>query len=148
MDPADIFRQGFGQVAPRQNPVFMGHPQHHMVQFQQQPPPPPAFRKPVQQTEETSDGDGSSHRIAHTLTACCRKLDAIRLCPAVCRVKDPDRLANTLMQPKVARSTGIMLLGYRTKSGNSRRSLANIPTTKMSILRVMKIWFGPAEWFV
>lgn len=72
MDPADIFRQGFGQVAPRQNPVFMGHPQHHMVQFQQQPPPPPAFRKPVQQTEETSDGDGSSHRIAHTLTACCR----------------------------------------------------------------------------
>ncbi|KAH7270010.1 fungal-specific transcription factor domain-containing protein [Fusarium redolens] len=72
MDPADIFRQGFGQVAPRQNPVFMGHPQHHMVQFQQQPPPPPAFRKPVQQTDETSDGDGSGHRIAHTLTACCR----------------------------------------------------------------------------
>ncbi|KAF9774359.1 hypothetical protein IL306_007660, partial [Fusarium sp. DS 682] len=72
MDPADIFRQGFGQVAPRQNPVFMGHPQHHMVQFQQQPPPPPVFRKQVQQTEETSDGDGSGHRIAHTLTACCR----------------------------------------------------------------------------
>lgn len=63
-------------------------------------------------------------------------------------MKDPDRLANTLMQPKVAKSTGIMLSGYKTKSGNSRRSLANIPTTKMSILQVMKIWYGPVEWFV
>ncbi|KAJ4271929.1 hypothetical protein NW762_000638 [Fusarium torreyae] len=72
MDPADIFRQGFGHVAPRQNPVFMGHPQHPMAQFQQQQQQQQPFRKPVQQTDETSDGDGSGHRIAHTLTACCR----------------------------------------------------------------------------
>lgn len=112
MDPADIFRQGFSHVAPRQNPVFMGHPQHPMVQFQSQMQQQP-FRKPAQ-NEEPSDGDGSSHRIAHTLTACCRcrqvlahplappwifefrvnlllrreKPDAILPYPAVYRVKD------------------------------------------------------------
>ncbi|KAM0343867.1 hypothetical protein ACHAPU_008136 [Fusarium lateritium] len=73
MNPADMFRQGFGHVAPRQNPVFMGHPQHPMMQFQQQQQSQPQpFRKPAQRSDETSDGDGSSHRIAHTLTACCR----------------------------------------------------------------------------
>ncbi|EKJ76724.1 hypothetical protein FPSE_03135 [Fusarium pseudograminearum CS3096] len=71
MDPADIFRQGFSHVAPRQNPVFMGHPQHHMAQYQPQMQQQ-TFRKPMQQADETSDGDGSAHRIAHTLTACCR----------------------------------------------------------------------------
>ncbi|KAM0265097.1 hypothetical protein ACHAPA_007957 [Fusarium lateritium] len=75
-----MFRPGFGHVAPRQNPVFMGHPQLSTLQFhqqqqqqqqlQQQQPQP--FRKPVQRTDEASDGDGSAHRIAHTLTACCR----------------------------------------------------------------------------
>ncbi|RBR08201.1 uncharacterized protein FIESC28_10393 [Fusarium coffeatum] len=69
MDPAEIFRQ-FGHVAPRQNPVYMGH-QQPMVQYQPQMQQQ-TFRKPMQQPEETSDGDGSSHRIAHTLTACCR----------------------------------------------------------------------------
>ncbi|KAF5025014.1 hypothetical protein F66182_2882 [Fusarium sp. NRRL 66182] len=53
MDPAVVFRQGFGHVAPRHNPVFMSHPQHPMAQFQQQQQP---FRKPVQKTDETSDG--------------------------------------------------------------------------------------------
>src|SRR5688572_19266402 len=69
MDPAEIFRQ-FGHVAPRQNPVYMGH-QQPMVQYQPQMQQQ-TFRKPMQQPEETSDGDGSGHRIAHTLTACCR----------------------------------------------------------------------------
>jgi hypothetical protein len=77
MNPADIFRPGFGHVVPRQNPGFMGHPQLSALQFhqqqqQQQQQQPQPFRKPVQHTDETSDGDGSAHRIAHTLTACCR----------------------------------------------------------------------------
>ncbi|KAM0225779.1 hypothetical protein ACHAQD_000738 [Fusarium lateritium] len=60
-----MFRPGFGHVAPRQNPVFMGHPQLSTLQFhqqqqqqqqlQQQQPQP--FRKPVQRTDEASDGD-------------------------------------------------------------------------------------------
>ncbi|KAL4730534.1 hypothetical protein ACLX1H_002570 [Fusarium chlamydosporum] len=58
MDPADIFRQGFSHVAPRQNPVFMGHPQHPMVQFQSQMQQQP-FRKPAQ-NEEPSDGDDAA----------------------------------------------------------------------------------------
>ncbi|KAF4461339.1 purine utilization positive regulator [Fusarium albosuccineum] len=74
MDASEIFRQGFSHVAPRQNPVFMGHPQQpmpHMHQQQQQQQPP-QFRRPMPQNDDTSDGDGSGHRIAHTLTACCR----------------------------------------------------------------------------
>jgi hypothetical protein len=63
MDAADVFRQGLGSVIPRQ----------------QQP------RKPPSNREEQSESDGSSHRIAHTLTACtrCRQVSAcLPLSPA------------------------------------------------------------------
>ncbi|KAH8737171.1 fungal-specific transcription factor domain-containing protein [Ilyonectria robusta] len=72
MDAATIFRQGMGPAGPRMNHAFMSHPQ------QQQPPPPPPqqqqqqFRKAPSPQDDTSDGDTSGHRIAHTLTACCR----------------------------------------------------------------------------
>jgi hypothetical protein len=51
---------------------FHQQQQQQQLQQQQQQQRPQTFRKPVQPTDETSDGDGSAHRIAHTLTACCR----------------------------------------------------------------------------
>ncbi|UKZ80916.1 hypothetical protein TrVFT333_008681 [Trichoderma virens FT-333] len=54
MDAAHIFRQGLGTVAPRQNHVY------------------PQPRSLVQSPDDFFDGDSSSHRVAHTLTACCR----------------------------------------------------------------------------
>jgi hypothetical protein len=51
MDAADVFRQGLRSVTPRYN---------------QQTKRPPSSR------DDVSESDGSSHRIAHTLTACCR----------------------------------------------------------------------------
>lgn len=56
MDAAHIFRQGLGTVGPRQN---QGHP------FSKGPVDPTGH-------DGLSDGDGPSHRVAHTLTACCR----------------------------------------------------------------------------
>ncbi|KAF7559542.1 hypothetical protein G7046_g4623 [Stylonectria norvegica] len=62
MDATEIFRHGLGPVAPRQNHTFISHQIHH------QP-----LRKPPQFRDDISDGGSSSgHRIAHTLTACCR----------------------------------------------------------------------------
>lgn len=60
MDAADVFRQGLGTGFPRP-------PQQHFYQ-----PPPPPRRKPATQRDDISETDGSLHRIAHTLTACCR----------------------------------------------------------------------------
>lgn len=57
MDPAHIFRQGLGSVPPRQNHA-------HAAQ-----PPPQSQPQPL---HDFSDDDGSGHRVAHTLTACCR----------------------------------------------------------------------------
>ncbi|PKK51350.1 hypothetical protein CI102_3326 [Trichoderma harzianum] len=54
MDAAHIFRQGLGTVAPRPNHGYA------------QP------RSLVQSPDDFFDGDTSSHRVAHTLTACCR----------------------------------------------------------------------------
>ncbi|KAL7902112.1 fungal-specific transcription factor domain-containing protein [Trichoderma sp. SZMC 28014] len=54
MDAAHIFRQGLGTVAPRMNHAYA------------QP------RNLVQSPDDFFDGDTSSHRVAHTLTACCR----------------------------------------------------------------------------
>lgn len=59
MDPAHVFRQGLGSVAPRQ--------------YHNQALNLPRRRTPAR--DELSDehqGDGSGNRIAHTLTACCR----------------------------------------------------------------------------
>ncbi|RMJ19036.1 hypothetical protein BHE90_009476 [Fusarium euwallaceae] len=75
MDPADIFRQGFGHVAPRpNNAAFMSHPQHPLAHLQRQQHP--HFRKPmpmVKNEDSSAGGDGpGGQRIAHTLTACCR----------------------------------------------------------------------------
>lgn len=50
------------------NNAFMAH---HPPQQPLQPPPQP-FQKAPSPNDETSDGDSSGHRIAHTLTACCR----------------------------------------------------------------------------
>src|SRR6478609_700079 len=37
------------------------------------PPPPPIFQRPALLPQRTTDDDDvASHRIAHTLTACCR----------------------------------------------------------------------------
>lgn len=55
MDPAHIFRQGL--VPPRQNHAHVAQPQ---TQTHAQP------------LTDFSDDDGSGHRVAHTLTACCR----------------------------------------------------------------------------
>lgn len=56
MDAADVFRQGLGSVATR--PLLN-------QQFGQS-------RKPPSSPGDISDGDSTGHRIAHTLTACCR----------------------------------------------------------------------------
>ncbi|KAK3317968.1 fungal-specific transcription factor domain-containing protein [Apodospora peruviana] len=56
MEPADVFRQGLGSVLPRP-------PQHF---FPRKPPP-----YPISLSREDTDSD-APHRIAHTLTACCR----------------------------------------------------------------------------
>ncbi|KJZ78351.1 hypothetical protein HIM_02389 [Hirsutella minnesotensis 3608] len=55
MDPTHIFRQGLGSVPPRQN--------HAQVAQAQRSP---------QGFHDFSDDEGSGHRVAHTLTACCR----------------------------------------------------------------------------
>ncbi|KAJ4424070.1 hypothetical protein N0V82_001317 [Gnomoniopsis sp. IMI 355080] len=68
MDPAAVFQQGLGPMMPRA-PQYFGH-------FQQPPPfpqsvhPATPLRRPP--TAQRDDDDGNSHRIAHTLTACCR----------------------------------------------------------------------------
>ncbi|OAR00137.1 hypothetical protein LLEC1_07146, partial [Akanthomyces lecanii] len=54
MNAAHIFRQGLGTVPPRANPGFnplMGQ---------------------LAEVDDLSDAEGSEHRVAHTLTACCR----------------------------------------------------------------------------
>lgn len=81
MDPAAVFQQGLGPMMPRA-PQYFGH------HFQQPPPfPPPAhpatpLRRPP--TAQRDDDDGNSHRIAHTLTACCRCRQASTLCRPSC----------------------------------------------------------------
>lgn len=73
MDPAAVFQQAVGSVMPTRGPPYFYHP-HPAYQ------PPPPFPHPVQPaaplrrppTQHRDDDDGNSHRIAHTLTACCR----------------------------------------------------------------------------
>ncbi|KAI1825503.1 hypothetical protein F4861DRAFT_537965 [Xylaria intraflava] len=68
MDASIVFRQVEGFRSPLPKP-----PQHFVPQQfapQQFPPPQFAPRKPVNGDDHT--GDENSHRIAHTLTACCR----------------------------------------------------------------------------
>lgn len=55
MDPGHIFRQGLGSVPPRPNQPYSIQPQ-----------------KIPRQHDDLSEDDGSGHRVAHTLTACCR----------------------------------------------------------------------------
>ncbi|KID77083.1 Transcriptional activator protein acu-15 [Metarhizium brunneum] len=55
MDPAHIFRQGLGSVPSRPNQPYTAH-----------------YQKPQRSNDDLSDDDGSGHRVAHTLTACCR----------------------------------------------------------------------------
>ncbi|KAM7207207.1 Fungal specific transcription factor domain containing protein [Naviculisporaceae sp. PSN 640] len=59
MDASDIFRQGLGSVLPRP-------PQHF---FARKPPFP--VPGPLHHRRDDADSD-APHRIAHTLTACCR----------------------------------------------------------------------------
>ncbi|KAJ4165638.1 hypothetical protein LMH87_007262 [Akanthomyces muscarius] len=54
MNAAHIFRQGLGTVPPRANPGFN-----------------PLMGQSAE-VDELSDAEGSEHRVAHTLTACCR----------------------------------------------------------------------------
>lgn len=69
MDAADVFRQGLGSVIPRPAQYFYNPPGPPRTS---QPPQsaPPLRRPPTQQRDDESDVN--SHRIAHTLTACCR----------------------------------------------------------------------------
>ena len=57
MDPAHVFRQGLGSVAPRRN-------HHQALNF--------PSRQPLPHDDLSDQGDGPGGRIAHTLTACCR----------------------------------------------------------------------------
>lgn len=59
MDAADIFRQGLGTVLPRQPQYF----------FPGRPPVPVPVPNPYAWDTQESE---APHRIAHTLTACCR----------------------------------------------------------------------------
>ncbi|KAJ6788016.1 hypothetical protein PWT90_01128 [Aphanocladium album] len=54
MNAAHIFRQGLGTVPPRANPTFN-----------------PMMGQSAE-ADDLSDAEGSEHRVAHTLTACCR----------------------------------------------------------------------------
>ena len=63
MDATDVFRQGLGSVAPRQTPTFS--PRKPLV-----PQLPSQTRS--HPLHDQSESDGPPHRIAHTLTACCR----------------------------------------------------------------------------
>lgn len=75
MDPAAVFQQAVGSVLPTRGPQqYFYHP-HPAYQ------PPSTFSQPAQQpsaplrrppTQHRDEDDGNSHRIAHTLTACCR----------------------------------------------------------------------------
>ena len=59
MDAADVFRQGLGSMLPRPSPYFFpGRPPVPV-------PSPYAWDSPDNESE-------APHRIAHTLTACCR----------------------------------------------------------------------------
>ena len=53
MDAPRLFHPGYGPVIPR-------------------PPPPPIFQRRPPLPQRDDDNDAGSHRIAHTLTACCR----------------------------------------------------------------------------
>lgn len=72
MDAADVFRQGLGPAISRpHHSQYYYHPQgapHFPPPTSQ--PAAPLRRPPTQQRDD--EVDGSSHRIAHTLTACCR----------------------------------------------------------------------------
>lgn len=80
MDAAAVFQQAVGSVIPR-GPQYFYHP-HPAHQG------PPPFPQPVQPaaplrrppTQHRDDDDGNSHRIAHTLTACCRCRQASTHC--------------------------------------------------------------------
>ncbi|WYZ35199.1 hypothetical protein EsH8_I_001475 [Colletotrichum jinshuiense] len=68
MDAAAVFRHGLGNNMIPRNPPYHHHPPPNAPpQFYPGPPraPPPSSR-------EDPESDGSSNRIAHTLTACCR----------------------------------------------------------------------------
>lgn len=60
MDATDVFRLGLGSVIHRP-------PRSHVL-------PPTRSPNPNSrgETDHSGESDGSSHRIAHTLTACCR----------------------------------------------------------------------------
>ncbi|KAF3766845.1 hypothetical protein M406DRAFT_89463 [Cryphonectria parasitica EP155] len=69
MDAAAVFQQGLGSMIPRQPQQYFFHPQA-----------PSTFPQPVQSatplrrppTSHRDEEEGNPHRIAHTLTACCR----------------------------------------------------------------------------
>lgn len=124
MDAAAVFQQGLGSVVPRQPQYFYHphpHPQSHPHPHAHPHPHPhphpnpnpqvhPPFPQPVQPvgplrrppTQQRDDDDGNSHRIAHTLTACCRcrQASTLRL--------GPDRPACTM---------SFFLFGHRPLSG-------------------------------
>jgi hypothetical protein len=59
MDAADVFRQGLGSMLPRPSPYF----------FPGRPPVPVPTPYPWDSPDNENE---APHRIAHTLTACCR----------------------------------------------------------------------------
>lgn len=69
MDAADVFRQGLGSVIPRPPQYFYNPP--GPPRTSQPPSSAPSLRRPPTQQRD-DESDVNSHRIAHTLTACCR----------------------------------------------------------------------------
>lgn len=69
MDAADVFRQGLGSVIPRPPQYFYNPP--GPPRTSQPPQSAPSLRRPPTQQRD-DESDVNSHRIAHTLTACCR----------------------------------------------------------------------------
>lgn len=94
MDAADVFRQGLGSVVPRPPQYFYNPP--GPPRTSQPPQSAPSLRRPPTQQRD-DESDVNSHRIAHTLTACCRCRQAgtflfhsswirARHCPKLCCV--------------------------------------------------------------
>lgn len=155
MDPAHVFRQGLGSVAPRQ--------QQHQQQYQTLNIP---SRPPVTQDDLSDQGDGSG-RIAHTLTACCRcrqvriymlpielsltqnrgKQDAIRHYLDVSLASDLVRYANTSIRPKVVKSTATMSSNCKIRLEFSRLSSRSMLMTRPITPTTAKIWFDQEAWF-
>lgn len=157
MDPAAVFHQTLGAVLP---------PQHL---FQEGPPMP----GPYQWDSLEQDGRDGGHRVAHTLTACCRcrQVGTIEACArrtrigvyaltagvsfrerrgatqpfrVACLANDRARRASTTTVPEGGKSTALMSSTFRRGCASWRLSSRSIQTRMATPHKTTRIFSGLA----